>query len=304
MPPVIVDIGVVVLILGMTYALASEGLWGAALMSLNALFSGLISFNFYEPLAAMLAGSLPAMSGYADALCMLVLFGVSLLVLRLTTDSLGPTLVRFPTPVYHIGRWSFALMGATITMSVLLLAFHVSPGQKKMFYGAYPYDRKPPFGMGIDWNWLSFFQYTTGQAFASYNNDPEGAKYDPRVFDGTTEYTVNSGGKTVSARVFDPRGRWLIDHQNARPYGDGFVPDPGAATAGGAAGGAPAAPGQPGMGIPGGTAGAAVGLCLSRSDNPSVSPEADLDKMWLSAANHIRNLITTEPEVGRGTEFC
>ena len=27
MPPVIVDIGVVVLILGMTYALASEGLW-------------------------------------------------------------------------------------------------------------------------------------------------------------------------------------------------------------------------------------------------------------------------------------
>ena len=52
MPPVIIDIVTLVLILGMTYALASEGLWGAALQFFNALFAGIIAFNFYEPMAA------------------------------------------------------------------------------------------------------------------------------------------------------------------------------------------------------------------------------------------------------------
>ena len=47
------------LILGMMYALMSEGLWGAALMFFDVLFAGLIAFNFYEPLAAKPNTSLP-----------------------------------------------------------------------------------------------------------------------------------------------------------------------------------------------------------------------------------------------------
>lgn len=255
MPPVIVDIGVVVLILGMTYALASEGLWGAALMFFDALFAGIIAFNFYEPLAALLASNLDALASYADALCLLLLYSVALLLMRLTTDSLGPMMVRFPMPAYHAGRWLFGLGGASVTMAIILMAFHLSPGHKAMFYGAYPYDYRPPFGMGLDWKWLGFFQYTTGQTFANAN--PNDQYVDP-----TGEYG--------SAKVFDPRGRWLIDHQNARPYGDDFVPAAGSGAAEGGEGGAGAGPGGApggvaggggqGPGIPGGTAGAAAGL--------------------------------------------
>jgi len=255
MPPVIVDIGVLVLILGMWYALASEWLWGAALMFFNALFAGIIAFNFYEPLAALLASNVDALAGYADALCLLLLFAISLFILRITTDQLGPMMVRFPSPVYHAGRWFFGLAGASVTMAIILLAFHTSPVHKAMFYGAYPYDHKPPFGMGLDWQWLGFFQYSTGATFANANPDDEYT--DPTGYYG-------------SAKVFDPRGRWLIDHQNARPYGEEFVPAPAGAGGGGEEGGAGGAPGGPGMaagpgagqgpGIPGGTAGAAVGL--------------------------------------------
>jgi uncharacterized membrane protein required for colicin V production len=260
--PWVIDISVVVLILGMTYALMSEGLWGAALMFFNALFAGLIAFNFYEPLAAMLSGSVSQLSGYADTLCLLVLFAVTLFILRLITDSIAPTMVRFPTPVYHIGRVLFALGGASVTMAILLLSFHTAPIHKKMFT-AYTYEQKPPFGMGLDWKWLAFFQYTTGQTFANFGNDP--------APDPTGEY--------FDANVFDPQGRWLIDHQNARPYGEeGTVPPPikeeapaGGAGGGGSAGGGggspggqgmpgPQAGGQSGPGIPGGTAGAAAGL--------------------------------------------
>lgn len=255
MPPVVINLGSTVLILAMTYALASEGLWGAALMFFNVLFAGLIAFNFYEPLARLIASNASFMADYADMVCLLGLFVIALVILRITTESLAPTMVRFPAALYHIGRWLFALGAATLAMAVFLLAFHCAPIHKKMFYGAYPYNLKPPFGMGIDWQWLGFFQYSTGQIFANFNES------NPR--DPTNEYG--------NAKVFDPRGSWLIDHQNSRPYGEGFLPessggasDAGEAEAGGGGGGgaAPAAAGggRPGPGIPGGTGGAAAGL--------------------------------------------
>ncbi len=52
----IINLIIVGLILGLTYALTSEGLWGAALMFFNVLFGAMIAFNFYEPLAALLIG--------------------------------------------------------------------------------------------------------------------------------------------------------------------------------------------------------------------------------------------------------
>jgi uncharacterized membrane protein required for colicin V production len=231
MPPVVIDLGIVVLIVGITYALMSEGLWGAALACMNTLFAALIAFNFYEPLAALLSQNVSAMSGYADTLCLMVLFIVSLLLLRLTTESLAPTMVRFPMPVYHIGRILFAFAGACIAMSIVILAFHTSPVDKKML-GVVDYARKPPFGQGLDHKWLAFFQYTTGQTFAQYLGE------DFRV-DRTNVYR--------DSKLFDPAGRWLIDHQNARPYGEDFVPTPEVEPAAPAAAGAPGAPGAPGM---------------------------------------------------------
>jgi hypothetical protein len=264
---------IALLILGMWYALISEGLWGAALMFFNILFSALIAFNFYEPLAGLLAENVAPTAGYADTTCLIGLFVISLVVLRLTTESIAPAMVRFPVPVFHAGRIVFALGGSLITMAVLILAFETSPVDKKIF-GVIDYKFKPPFGMALDRQWLAFFQYTTGYVFA----------------DNSTETVDREFGH---AKVFDPRGDWLIQHQNARPYGEAVVPEreggsaPAAASSSGAGsggGGGGAAPGQPqqSQGTPygqgggqstssgqggsgsgttiGGTAGAAVGV--------------------------------------------
>src|SRR5437879_3785605 len=98
MPSIVLDLIVLALIAGMTYALMSEGLWGAALMFFNALFAALIAFNFYEPLAKLLAENVSFLKGFADALCLLVLFTVSLFLFRLATETLAPAMVRFPAP--------------------------------------------------------------------------------------------------------------------------------------------------------------------------------------------------------------
>src|SRR4051795_9629431 len=102
------DIVIAVLILGMTYALSSEGLGGAALMFFNVLFAGIIAFNFYEPLAALIDKT-GVNWGMSDPIFLILLSDVAVLILRLTTETLAPSMVRFPTPVYHIGRLLFGL---------------------------------------------------------------------------------------------------------------------------------------------------------------------------------------------------
>ena len=88
---------------GCVWALTSEGLWGAALMFFNVVFSGMIAFNFYEPLAKLI-DSTGINWGFSDTLCILGLFCISVGLLRMTTETIAPAMVRFPMPVYHIGR--------------------------------------------------------------------------------------------------------------------------------------------------------------------------------------------------------
>ena len=149
----------------MTYALMSEGLWGAALMFFNALFAALISFNFYEPLAQVIVENATFAANYADSVSMMVLFLVPLLLFRLTTESIAPSLVRFPTPLYYLGGLIFGLGGSVIVVAMLILGYQASPVQKKML-GVMDYKYKPFYKERFDRDFLAFFQYTTGYTFA------------------------------------------------------------------------------------------------------------------------------------------
>ncbi len=139
---------------------------------------------------------------------MMGLFCISVVMLRMITETVAPAQVRFPMPIYHIGRLVFGLGGAVVTMAVIILAFHAAPVYKKIFQ-AVRYDTKPPFRLGIDHQWLGFFQHATGAVFARYG---VGGR------DPFREY-----GHGGAVQVFDPRAEWLINHEQARPYGEGSI---------------------------------------------------------------------------------
>jgi hypothetical protein len=221
---VVIDLAILALIAGMTWALMSEGLWGAALMFFNVLLATLVAFNFYEPLAKLIVDNADFATGFADTFCLTVLFLVTVVLLRLATDSLGPKMVRFPAPVFHIGRIAFGLAGAALTVAFLLVAFATAPVQKKLF-GAIHYDTRPPFGLGLDHKLLAFVQYASGYPFARYGND-----------------RVDPYGEFADAHVFDPQGSWLIEHERHRPYGAGRLDE---FTESITAGGAPAEGAEP-----------------------------------------------------------
>ena len=129
---IVIDFIICVFIAGLIYVLTSEGLWGAALMFFNVLFSGMIAFNFYEPLARLL-DSTGIHWGFSDTLSLLGIFCISLGMLRMTTETIAPAMVRFPMPIYHLGRLVFGLGGAAVTIAIIILAFHTAPVHKKIF---------------------------------------------------------------------------------------------------------------------------------------------------------------------------
>jgi len=230
----VTDLVIALLTLGLTYVLTSEGLWGSAVMFFNVLFAAMIAFNFYEPLAVLIDQT-GINWGFSDTLCMLGLFIISLLLLRMTTETIAPAMVRFPMPVYHVGRLFFGVGGACVTMAIIILGFHAAPVHKKIF-STTDTKSKPPFGLGLDHLWLGYFQYETGAVFSQLG----AGQRDPY-------HTYGQGGRV---KVFDPRAEWLLLHEQFRPYGEGSIlGDEGAAEGGAGAAAAPQQGGQaPGAG--------------------------------------------------------
>jgi hypothetical protein len=234
---IVIDLVITGLGLGLAYALISEGLWGSALMFFNVLFGAMVAFNFYEPLASMLDRT-GINWGFSDTLCMLGLFCVTVVILRLTTETIAPVMVRFPTALFHIGRLVFGVAGAAVTMAIVILAFHAAPVDKKIF-SVIRHDTKPPWGLGLDHQFLGFFQHETGDVFVRYGV----GQRDPH----------HQFGHGARLQLFDPRAEWLLKHYDARPYGEGSVlSDEGE---GGAAAAATAGDAGPGAAVGGGRAG-------------------------------------------------
>ena len=178
--------------LGMGWSLMAEGFFAATLMLLNVIFSGLIAFSCYEPLAKMLADAVPDLSGSADMFSLFGLMLISVILFRTITGKIATRDIRFPKPVEMIGRIVMGFLCAGITMGMLLLALDTAPVHKKLFTTIGPED-KPPFGLGLDEKWLGLLHKGTGTAFARYG-------------DGGTP------------RQFDADGQWRKNHETARPY--------------------------------------------------------------------------------------
>jgi hypothetical protein len=80
-----------------TYAFWQEGALTAFTMMCNVFAAGLVAFNFWEPLAAeidpLLAGIF--LHGYEDSVCLMLLFSLTLGLLRLATNNLSNRLVEY-----------------------------------------------------------------------------------------------------------------------------------------------------------------------------------------------------------------
>lgn len=213
------DVTLILFIAIFTYAVGSEGLFGSAVMFVNVLLSGLITFSLYEPCARLIGDSIPFMATMADFVCLIVLYGISFTLIRLCTDMLAPRYVRFHGLVDQTGRYLFGFATGWYLTSMMVCMVETAPIHKK-FLG-YQWQNHCLWSAGLDRYWLGFAQASTEKFF----------EWDP-------------------PRPFDARSDFIMRYHSWRPFGEPDMTMPGFRQPAASGTESPGAPGA-GQGTPG-----------------------------------------------------
>lgn len=118
-----------VIILVVAYAFAHEGLMTAFTMLCNVVLAGLVAFDLWEPIAAELDPMFTDsfLHGYEDALCLVVLFSLTLGLLRLVTNNLARTQLKFHPLTQQIGAACFGLVTGYLVAGFLACMLQTLP---------------------------------------------------------------------------------------------------------------------------------------------------------------------------------
>jgi hypothetical protein len=170
-----VDILAFLIFAGVTWAVASEGTWGAVLVFVDVLFSALIATNFWQPLAGFLSAQAPEWRFWWQFVVLMLLFTISLALIRGVTGALSPRALHFPALADQALRWAFALCAAWVFVGFFYTSLHTAPLSRE-FLG-FQAERKNFFGAAPDRHWLGFMHFTSRTALdrdAAHVFDPEG----------------------------------------------------------------------------------------------------------------------------------
>src|SRR5439155_11483888 len=146
------------------YAQLREGLFTACTMTINVLLAGLVAFNFWEPLAAlvdpMVAGSF--LHGYEDAACLIPLFAVTLGGLRAVTNNLAGSRVQFEDWLHSGGGILFGLMTGYLLSGFLVCTIQTLPWHENFMFFEQKYQTGPEHALRHvlppDRVWLALMQ--------------------------------------------------------------------------------------------------------------------------------------------------
>jgi len=168
-----IDILLLIILAAVTYTVAGEGAWGAAMTCISVILAGLLAMNFFEPICNSLMGTDYWWQARLDLVVLVGLFAAAVGGLRAGADYLSPTYIGVHRMVHEGARWGCGLLTGYITMAFLLTALHTAALDRE-FLG-FKAERANFFGLSPDRQWLGFTQWTTERVFC---------KSPARIFDG------------------------------------------------------------------------------------------------------------------------
>jgi hypothetical protein len=185
----------IIVMLVVAYVYWREGLLTACCMCVNVFLAGLITFNFFEPLAGELEGMFRGsfLAGYEDAVCMTLLFAGTLGALRWVTNNLANTDLDYPALVLRAGNVFFGVLTGYLVSGFLVCMLQTLPWQEN-FMGFEPKVARKGEGDGSrrllppDRVWLALM-HRAGAKPLSRSPDPDNPEAPPPTFDphGTFE---------------------------------------------------------------------------------------------------------------------
>lgn len=168
------DIILLLVFAGVTWAVAGEGPWGSALVLFSVVLSGLLAMNLFEPLAEKMSGGSYDWSVRSDIMAFLGLFSLSVWGLREATERIMPTTLEV-VGLLHETRWLFGAVTGYAMVAILLTALHTAPLPRE-FLGFRPERMNLLDTMAPDRQWLGFTQYVSERVMRSGTYGP--------IFDG------------------------------------------------------------------------------------------------------------------------
>jgi hypothetical protein len=119
----------ILFVLAVGYAFFSQGLLTAFAMFVNVFVSGLVAFNFWEPLATELGDHLggTVAAGYEDWISLMSIFCITLVALRFLTNAIAKIEPELPALVQQIGAILFGMLTGYLTAGFLVCAMQTLP---------------------------------------------------------------------------------------------------------------------------------------------------------------------------------
>ncbi|MBX3440448.1 MAG: CvpA family protein [Planctomycetaceae bacterium] len=186
----ILDAILVGIVAVVTWCVASEGAWGAALTFISVLISALLATGFFEMAANFLEQNVSSSYDWQhrwDVIAMVGLFAVFVFALRTAAERIMPVHIELHGMVYDVARWGCSFLAGCVTMAFLLTALHTAPlPPGTLGFRAEPQLREGPLGQAApDYKWLGFVHVMTEKAFRGSASSP--------IFDGPI-FVLYSGG--------------------------------------------------------------------------------------------------------------
>jgi uncharacterized membrane protein required for colicin V production len=164
---------IVILIVG--YAQMREGLFTAFCMLVNIILAGVVAFGFFEPFADKMEPSLAGgfMAGFEDFLALLILFAVTLIVLRVITNKLAPEMLAFDGNVQYGGAL-LGLVSGYLLSGFLICAMETLPWHENFldFQPRTGNDTGPRSIFPPDRVWLAMMRHAGANPLAWEEDDP------------------------------------------------------------------------------------------------------------------------------------
>lgn len=185
-------------------ALWFQGLWSNAVTLINLIFAMLIATNFWEPICTLLEGfGLGSFTYLLDFVLLWFLFAFFFLILRLISDMLSRTRVKFEMPVEMAGRSLLAIWCAWLFVCFTAFSLQMAPLNSQDPMGAWSTPNSSAFlFLPADRFWLRFMQSRSRGALARGH------------FSDSSQSHPDDLAANVEA--FDPKGEFPLKYRDRR----------------------------------------------------------------------------------------
>ncbi|MSQ93389.1 MAG: CvpA family protein [Gemmataceae bacterium] len=159
-----------VLMVGTGVSQYRNGLFSAVAMLIKVLIAGLVAFGFWEPIADFLDPVFQnnTLAGSEDMISMVVLFSLTLFVLRLLTNYLAPDMIDAHGVLQYFGGGGVGILTGYLVAGFLICAMQTLPLDDK-FLGFEPRSNNEPAYRSVyppDRVWLVMMRHAGAVPFS------------------------------------------------------------------------------------------------------------------------------------------